>query len=146
MFANDAKLQTPWDLIVSACEKPSIGSSCGPLNGSVLAQRDPRGSFIIQFLKACRQTGPLGHSKAGVNGIYPTAFFSLVECFKASKGQQRPVKAVFLPPPCWDQLSSRQFHPLPPGASLSLFGQAQNFKVSLNLLPPPHSSPLGSPG
>lgn len=87
MFANDAKLQTPWDLIVSACEKPSIGGSCGPLNGSVLAQKDPRGSFIIQFLKACRQTGPLGHSKAGVNGIYPTALFSLDECFKVSKGQ-----------------------------------------------------------
>lgn len=40
------------------------------------------------------------------------------------------MKAASLPPPCWDQLSSRQSHPPPPGASLSLFGKAQNFKVS----------------
>lgn len=47
---------------------------------------------------------------------------------RSPKGQQRPVKAASLPPPCWDQLSSRQSHPPPPGASLSLFGKAQKLQ------------------
>eukprot|EP00073_Rattus_norvegicus_P043739 XP_017445792.1 PREDICTED: vacuolar protein sorting-associated protein 37C isoform X2 [Rattus norvegicus] len=62
------------------------------------------------------QRAPVPQSRLGAEG------------FKVSKGQQRPVRAVSLPPPCWDQLSSRQSHPPPPGASLSLFGKAQNFK------------------